>query len=683
MNIFQKVFNKTKEMITQKSAKSMYDLTDAKDIALPLNENYNSDANLQAYADSSWVYICVSRIAQDIASLPIKLYKKSKGKKDEIESHPILDALSFVNNNMTTYDLIEWMVSSLELTGNTYCNVSKGKGKGVTTLFPYIPSLIRPVPSSDAAKPIKQYLYSPAGQDIPVRVEDMLHLKYYNPLKTGYILGMSTLSAIRYAVQTDREAVLWNFNSIKNGCTIEGVLKSDNPVFNNAEKRNEAIDSWNQRYSGKRGEKTALLFGGISYDKIGISQKDMEFLEQRKLTREEILAGFKVPPALVGIFEYANYANAEVQEKFYWKNGILPRIKKIESGLNEKFLPMFPSSDNLVLEFDISQVEALQVSLDNKIKNATAMFQMGVPYNKVAEALNLPVKEIEGGDVGYIPFSLNPIGGTEEPPTVPVKKLKLLTKLTPEQKEIKWLRFVKLTDKHEGKIKPIMKKYFTSQEKLVQANLGKQKTWKNKAKIDDIFFNFDKETDKLVENLTPIYKNIIVQQAIEEIDNFNFDLSFDISSKPIINWIKTRGLDAAKEINETTVDALRRTLAEGISQGESTSALSKRIAEVYDQARDYRTDRIARTETIAASNEANIEVYRQSGVTTKKGWLTAGDETVRESHIKAGKQYDDSGAIELNEDFQLEGGSGQAPGEIDAPEESINCRCTVYPVIEK
>ena len=674
--------NQLKEI--QKEIKTLFDsyFLSGKEIESPEKGNCNSNNNLNAYADSTWVYACVSRVAQDIAALPLKLYKNVDGKKTQIEEHLVLDALSFVNNNMTGYDLIEWMVSSLELTGNSYTNVSKTKP---VTLFPYIPSLIKPEASTDAAKPISKYLYTPASSEIPITVEEMLHIKYYNPLLTGYILGMSTLAAIRYAYQTDKESVLWNFNSIKKGCAIDVILETDNPAFNDVNKRNEAIDSWNQRYSGKAGDKTALLFGGMKANKIGLTQKDMEFLEQRKVSREEILAGFKVPPAVLGLFEYANYANAEMQEKFYWRNGLLPRIRKIESGLNEKLLPMFPGTDGLFLAFDISQVEALQTTFDNKIKNCVSLFSMGVPYNKIAEAFDLPVKNIDGGDVGYIAFNLSPIGNAApEPATAkPVKKPKVLTKLTPAQKELKWKRFVKLTDKLENKFKPVVKKYFTKQEAIVQSNLSKYKSVKKKVNIDNILFDMGKEGSDLAAILTPIMANIIKQQAIEEIDNFNFDISFDISSQSVVDWIKARGMKSSTEVNQTTIDAIRTTLTDGINNSETIDELSKRIAEVYGQARDYRTDVIARTETISASNEANLEVYKQAGVNAKKCWLTAGDELVRDSHIQAGKDYDDAGAIDLDEDFVLIGGSGQAPGEIDSAAESCNCRCSVYPVIEK
>jgi hypothetical protein len=66
----------------------------------------------------------------------------------------------------------------------------------------------------------------------------------------------------------------------------------------------------------------------------------------------------------------------------------------------------------------------------------------------------------------------------------------------------------------------------------------------------------------------------------------------------------------------------------------------------------------------------------------RKGWLAALDENTRETHIEAAREYDDSGAIALDEDFYVGDGHGQAPGQIGSAEEDINCRCSIYPVID-
>jgi hypothetical protein len=327
----------------------------------------------------------------------------------------------------------------------------------------------------------------------------------------------------------------------------------------------------------------------------------------------------------------------------------------------------------------------LQENEDAKSVTAARYFAMGVPYNRVAEALKLPIKEIDGGDIGYIPFSLMPVGeaARHEPvkdePQKSAKRFSL--KMTDAQKEVKWKAFVKIADAHEERVKAVVRKYFKDQETDVQISLDEQKRLKKKINIDDILFDDEEEGARLFAAMQPHYREIIKAQAAQEIANFNFGILFDLSNSRVSSWIEKHGGNAIDGINKTTKDALRSTLSEGVAAGESIPDLAKRVTGVYDAAVGYRADRIARTETIAASNEGALETYRQTGLNIKKGWLSAMDERTRETHIVAGRTYDDNGAIGVDDDFQVGAGTGSAPGQIGLPEEDIQCRCSIFPIV--
>jgi hypothetical protein len=59
-----------------------------------------------------------------------------------------------------------------------------------------------------------------------------------------------------------------------------------------------------------------------------------------------------------------------------------------------------------------------------------------------------------------------------------------------------------------------------------------------------------------------------------------------------------------------------QTLAEGVQQGESLGKLKTRVNSVYDQLQSYESERIARTETLKASNYATQWGYDQTGYVT-------------------------------------------------------------------
>ena len=151
--------------------------------------------------------------------------------------------------------------------------------------------------------------------------------------------------------------------------------------------------------------------------------------------------------------------------------------------------------------------------------------------------------------------------------------------------------------------------------------------------------------------------------AIKQLDEF------------AVKWIKLRSLTLAKSINLTTMDSLRRLLAEGFEAGESIQQLSKRIEGYFETNAKYRAEMVSRTEVIAASNAGAVDRYQKEGIQQKE-WFAALDERTRDTHAEAHGQV-----VGINEDFKVGGDSMPAPGQGSDPSENINCRCTVLPVV--
>ncbi len=81
-----------------------------------------------------------------------------------------------------------------------------------------------------------------------------------------------------------------------------------------------------------------------------------------------------------------------------------------------------------------------------------------------------------------------------------------------------------------------------------------------------------------------------------------------------LDWIRFRSLTLAKSINMTTMEAIRKALAEGFTAGESIQQLTKRIEGYFTENTKYRAEMVSRTEVIAASTEGTLHRYEISGV---------------------------------------------------------------------
>jgi len=231
-----------------------------------------------------------------------------------------------------------------------------------------------------------------------------------------------------------------------------------------------------------------------------------------------------------------------------------------------------------------------------------------------------------------------------------------------------WIAFIRRVTKDEIIFRKGMVKYFKEQEVKALNALGGQKAVD---KTIEQVVNVPKkkeELKKLAAFATPKIVQALYFEAINVLEELEISIAFDVSNPKVIEFVETKEGDLIKSISNTTKEALRATLKEGIEAGESIPKLAKRVSEVYEDAKGYRATLIARTECITAHNNGALNGYRQSEVVEKKSWLTAGDERVRPEHAAM-----DGETVGLDEAFS---------NGLMYPSEP-NCRCTIIPIVSK
>ena len=138
---------------------------------------------------------------------------------------------------------------------------------------------------------------------------------------------------------------------------------------------------------------------------------------------------------------------------------------------------------------------------------------------------------------------------------------------------------------------------------------------------------------------------------------------------------------SAFEIASTTAKEVQKLIERGLLSGLSVRDIAKSIDKDSRFGRK-RAQMIARTEATKAINLATSQSYQTAaneGIKIRKQWLTSGDDKVRDTHRELNRQI-----VGVNEDFVIPstGEAAPSPAEFSNPAESINCRCTIIPVID-
>ena len=222
-----------------------------------------------------------------------------------------------------------------------------------------------------------------------------------------------------------------------------------------------------------------------------------------------------------------------------------------------------------------------------------------------------------------------------------------------------------------------MKSIFNAQRKEAIKKLNAMTPDEPRARADvGVSDLFDpKAWDKLFEvRVEPLRKAAYLDSASEALAGIGLDQTFEFTPT-LVKRLDRFGAVMVKQTGKTTLRKLQKALAKGAEEGQGIGSITKAINEVFGVRRRNATT-IARTELLRATQDAQIEGFKQSGVVELKAWNDNRDNDVRDSHFESLIPQ-----VLVGETFTLANGSRAAyPGDAAlAPEDSINCRCFVTP----
>jgi len=373
----------------------------------PIGSPTSADVDFTTLPTShSWVYACVRAISHAVAGVPLKVQKKSpKGKDGWIDlGRNIWEvaALEDVNSYQTQSDLLEETANFLALQGKHYWEISRNSKGKLTKIFPMHPNYVTPIPGGEFVSGYRFKL--PGDKPIMFDQEDTIFFKFFHP--SNDYSGLSPLMAAREGVLADFYSQRYNKAFFKNGAVTRGALESDRGISDRALRR--LRKQFMRTYTGVDNQhKVAILEEGLKYKNISMTPKDMEFVNLRKFSREEILAVFGVYPVVLGLLEGSSYANAYTQTRLYYENTVSLYLNKISSMLT-KIMRRELSDPSVRVFFDLSQVPALRPALGDLMQWATPAVNAGILLiNEVREVIGR--KPVSWGSTWFNNSAMIPI----------------------------------------------------------------------------------------------------------------------------------------------------------------------------------------------------------------------------------------------------------------------------------
>jgi len=354
------------------------------------------------YASHAWVHGAIEAVAMNISQTPL-IWKNSLDRqaasRDSLKWEKLFES---PNPDMGLAQLLEATLIYILHYGECMWVLDRTTKTGIPTeIWPYNGKLFEPL--LDKKDNIVgweiEVTYSDGTREVlKFDRSEVLHFKLFNPYDIKR--GLSPLSAAQLGIDQDHFANEYNKAFFINGALPSGVVEVEEQLSD------EVFDRMRQQFLDhhqgvSKAHTLAILEGGAKYKQLSVSQKDMEFLNQKKWNRDEILACFKVPKMELGIWDDLNFALAKVQAREFWVKTLIPKMKLIEYIW---WSQLFSLSGNgqVFAEFDTSKIEALQGDVAEKIEMMFKLWQMGYPVNRLNERFNLNLPMIPNGDASYV-----------------------------------------------------------------------------------------------------------------------------------------------------------------------------------------------------------------------------------------------------------------------------------------
>lgn len=366
----------------------------------------------QGFRRNAIAYSCISMICDSVKSVPWVLYQGQGENRKELSDHPLLILLAKPNPTQSGSDFLEALTGFYLIAGNAYIEAIL-TNKGPKELWLHRSDRMKVVPGANGLP--QGYEYQAGAEayrwDVdPIKGKaPVLHMKTFNPLDDWY--GMSFIEAAAYGIDLHNTSNAHNKALLDNGAAPSAVITykaEDGSPLTDAQfyRLKREIE---EEYTGARNAGRPLLLENISWQSLGFSPRELDWLQGKNVTAREIGRVFRIPSQMLDIEGSQTYANMEQAKLGFWEDAVIPILVKIRDALNQWLVPIF--GKDLFLDFNLDEVSALIPRRAERFERNVKAVEAGLLTINEARA-DLGYAPVDGGDVILIQVTKLPLDKT-------------------------------------------------------------------------------------------------------------------------------------------------------------------------------------------------------------------------------------------------------------------------------
>ena len=602
-----------------------------------------ADEMLQAYHATAALYLVQSRVSEAVASVDWTV----KVDGEPSDEHPLNALWQDPNPKMTGRQFRFLQTAYRDISGESFLEVEEADSKhpSPVRLYPL------PPPSVDIEQRRGQVSarISLGDRSDSVPFGRIIHSVDGTNLENPYSRGRGMAEVLAQELEIDEFAAEFLRAFFHNDATPRTVVSSKHMT---SDQRERLEDRWNARHQGAaKSHQTAVINGDeLSVQRLSEQFQHLNVTDLRDWHINLARRLYGVPPEVTGQVEDSNRATARAARQIMAEYVTRPRLQQLQDIWTNDIIPLFDDADRLSLEHSNPTVEDKEHTR-GVMKDHPSSFTV----NEIRDEAGKPPRE-DGNVYLREPSVVAVDAGSVEAegdkqPSLNVDQLPDLTEQTKQiEEDDDILQFP--VHVHDGSTK-------------APGDLPDDLT---PEQISEAL-----QPEELEGEMAEAYRGHTLDFASAEAAALGSDVDLQALNPLVRDHVEKFGAQQVVGIVETQQDNINEIIDRGIKTGKNPLDLTDDLDELYlDQIIPNRSEVIARTEMLRASNWGRYQAQRMTNIVERREWVTSMDGRQRKAHADL-----DGTVVKKDEPFKIRGASARFPGDFGVAGLDIQCRCTV------
>ena len=359
--------------------------------------DYGIDGALQVSA----VWSSVELLTDNLASLPIFVYERASGAdghKNLARDTSLWTLLHETpNNRHTPMELWQYLTLNYILRGNAYAKLTRNTAGEVISIIPLASDQVEVEVLQDQSIIYKYYYEGKVAIYAP---DSMFHWRD----KGNGVVGMSRLDYMRSTVNVAVGAQNHTANVFRKSAKRPGVFMIDKLLTE------EQRASIRKNYKGLvegNDDDLLVLEAGAKFEPLNMTPADVQLLQTRKFSVEDIARWFGIPSAMINDTEKTTTWGTGIDSLIqgFYKFRLRPMLESLEQAIERRILTP-AQRRRYTVEFSLDAI--LRGSLKERLEIGAQAVQNGLmTRNEWRQYENMP--PMEGADELTAQVNLAPV----------------------------------------------------------------------------------------------------------------------------------------------------------------------------------------------------------------------------------------------------------------------------------